>query len=81
MAIHSEDGRQIYLKSHNKSLFKGWKEGVYGKTGYTRAAQACFVGHVVKDKRTLIIAIFGCPGNTRWEDIKFIIEKYGGIDL
>ena len=79
MTIHSQDGRKIDLKSHNKSLFKGWKEGVYGKTGYTLSAQACFVGHVMKERKHLFIAVFGCT--SRWDDIKYIIEKYGGIDL
>ncbi|MBF0570176.1 MAG: D-alanyl-D-alanine carboxypeptidase [Candidatus Omnitrophica bacterium] len=81
MSVQSVDGRKIALKSHNKSLFKGWHEGVYGKTGYTRAAMACFVGVVYKGKQALIVAVFGCPGATRWDDIKFIIEHYGGIDL
>ncbi len=81
MSVKSIDGRSIALKSHNKALFKGWKQGVYGKTGYTRAAQACFIGMVQKGRQTLIVAVFGCPGSTRWDDIKFIIEHYGGIDL
>ncbi len=81
MSIHSQGGRQVFLKSHNKSLFKGWKESVYGKTGYTRAAQACFVGRVVKGRKKMIVAVFGCPGSTRWDDVKHIIEKYGGVDL
>ena len=73
--------RHDWLRSHNKALFKGWKEGVYGKTGYTNAARACFIGHVHKGKEDLIIGVFGCPGNTRWNDIKHIVEKYGGVDL
>ncbi len=81
MTITSLDGRTIALKSHNKALFKNWKQGVYGKTGYTLAAQACFIGFVNKGKQTLIVAVFGCPGSTRWDDIKFIIEHYGGVDL
>lgn len=81
MTVTSIDGRSIALKSHNKALFKGWKQGVYGKTGYTHAAQACFIGFVNKGKQTLIVAVFGCPGSTRWDDIRFIIKNYGGIDL
>jgi D-alanyl-D-alanine carboxypeptidase len=72
MTIHSQAGRKIALKSHNKALFKSWKQNVYGKTGYTRAAQACFVGTVAKNKETLIIAVFGC--SKRWDDIKYIID-------
>ncbi len=81
MTVQSVEGRKISLKSHNKALFKGWKEGVYGKTGYTRAAQACFIGVVQKKKKSLIVAVFGCPGSTRWNDVKYIVEHYGGIDL
>lgn len=77
--IYSRSGRRHYLKSHNKMLFKGWKKGIYGKTGYTRAARACFVGHVQKGKRSLIVAVFGC--SQRWDDIRRIIERYGGVDL
>ena len=77
--IYSTGGRQVNLKSHNKILFKGWKKGVYGKTGYTRAARSCFVGYTTRGKDTLIIAVFGC--SKRWNDIQRIIEHYGGIDL
>ena len=77
--IYSKDGRRFILRSHNKMLFKGWQEPIYGKTGYTRSAQSCFVGYVDKGKRRLIVAVFGCT--RRWDDIKFIIENYGGVDL
>jgi len=77
--IYSKDGRKISLKSHNKILFNDWKQKIYGKTGYTRAAQACFVGTVEKGKSTLIIAVFGCT--QRWEDIKHVVSNYGGIRL
>lgn len=77
--IYSKNGRRINLKSHNKMLFKGWKRGIYGKTGYTRAARSCFVGYVQKGSRTLIIAVFGCT--KRWDDIYRVIERYGGVDL
>lgn len=77
--IKSEAGRNIPLRTHNKALFQGWKENVYGKTGYTNAAKACFVGQVQRDNKPLIIAVFGCA--RRWEDVKFIVERYGGVDL
>jgi D-alanyl-D-alanine carboxypeptidase (penicillin-binding protein 5/6) len=77
--IYSKDGRKINLRSHNQALFKGWKRDIFGKTGYTRAARACFVGAVEKNGRQLIIAVFGC--SSRWDDVKYIIEKHAGIDL
>ena len=79
ISIHSQGGRKINLKSHNNALFKGWKKSVYGKTGYTTAAKACFVGYVGKGKEILIIAVFGC--SHRWDDVKYILEHYGGVDL
>ncbi len=78
--IRSLDGRKIYLKSHNNSLFMGdWKRKVYGKTGYTRSAGPCFVGTIKKGERTLIIAVF--KSSRRWDYIKYILKKYGGINV
>jgi D-alanyl-D-alanine carboxypeptidase (penicillin-binding protein 5/6) len=77
--IYSRDGRKITLKSHNKILFNDWKKKIYGKTGYTRAARSCFVGTLDKNAHTLIIAVFGCTD--RWNDIKHIVSRYGGVSL
>ena len=77
--IYSERGRKLLLKTHNKILFKDWKSNIYGKTGYTHAAKACFVGTIPKGKDTLIIGVFGCT--KRWDDIKHIVSKYGRISL
>lgn len=77
--IQSRDGREISLTSHNKILFRNWKRKIYGKTGYTRAAQGCFVGTLKKGNSDLIIAVFGCPN--RWEEIKHVVSKYGKIPL
>jgi D-alanyl-D-alanine carboxypeptidase (penicillin-binding protein 5/6) len=77
--IHSRSGREIALKSHNKILFKDWKQKIYGKTGYTRSAKACFIGTIQKGNSTLIIGVFGC--SDRWEDIRRIVSYYGGIPL
>ena len=77
--IHSKGGREIALKSHNKMLFLGWKKPIYGKTGYTRAAGACFVGTIQQGNNTQIIGVFGCNG--RWDVIKNIVTRYGGISL
>ena len=77
--ISSLGGRKVNLRNHNKMLFKGWKKSIYGKTGYTRAAKACFVGYFVNGKEVYIVAVFGCT--RRWDDIKYIVSKYGGIAL
>ena len=77
--IKSKAGRKISLKSHNKILFKDWKRKIYGKTGYTKAAKACFIGTLKKGKSDLIIGVFGCPN--RWRDIKHVVTKHGKIPL
>lgn len=77
--ISSLGGRKVNLRNHNKMLFKGWKKNIYGKTGYTRAAKACFVGYFMKEKEVHIIAVFGCT--RRWDDIKHIISRYSSIVL
>ena len=77
--IHSNAGRQIVLKSHNKILFNDWNQKVYGKTGYTRAAQSCFVGSLEQRGRTMIIAVFGC--SDRWKTIKSVVTRYGKVRL
>lgn len=79
--IQSRAGRVISLKNHNKILFKNWKNKIYGKTGYTRAAQGCFVGSLERGNSRLIIAVFGCSTSKRWDDIKYIVSRYGGISL
>jgi D-alanyl-D-alanine carboxypeptidase len=77
--IYSKAGRRIALRSHNKILFNSWKNKIYGKTGYTRSAGSCFVGTIDKGENTLIIGVFGC--SKRWDDIKYIVTKYGGVVL
>ena len=77
--IYSQAGRKIPLKNHNKMLFTRWGDNIYGKTGYTRAARACFVGYTTKGKDTFIIAVFGC--SRRWEDIRYIMQHYGKTAL
>lgn len=77
--ITSRGGRKISLKTHNKILFMNWARNVYGKTGYTHAAGACFVGTLQKGGSTLIIAVFNCQ--KRWDDIKNTISAYAGLKL
>ncbi|MFH1359690.1 MAG: D-alanyl-D-alanine carboxypeptidase family protein [Candidatus Omnitrophota bacterium] len=79
--IRSREGRRITLKSHNKILFMKWRRKLYGKTGYTRKAGSCFVGYIQKGRSTLVIAIFNCASGRRWQDIKYIVHRYGHIAL
>lgn len=77
--IYSKTGRKISLKNHNKILFLDWNKKIYGKTGYTKAAKSCFIGTVENGHGTFVIGVFGC--RERWDDIKYVVSKYGGIDL
>lgn len=80
--INSLGGTRYWLKSHNKILFfKEWTRKLYGKTGYTRAAGPCFVGYLErgKSKDMCILAVLGA--NRRWDDIRYIVKKYGGIKI
>lgn len=79
LIIHSKNGRRYFLKSHNKILFLRWKRPVFGKTGYTIEARSCFVGYILKGNDILIIALYGC--RRRWSDMKYILERYGHINL
>jgi D-alanyl-D-alanine carboxypeptidase len=79
LVICSKNGRECYLKSHNKTLFLNWRQHVFGKTGFTFEAQSCFVGYIPKGNDILIIAVYGC--RKRWTDMKYIIEHYGHIYL
>jgi len=79
--IYSQSGRKIVLTNHNDILFSRWKQKLYGKTGYTRSAKACFVGYGKKGDDDLIIAIFGCQSGRRWKEIKYLLSVYGGLVL
>ena len=77
--IRSLAGRRIRLDSHNQILFKGWKRNVYGKTGWTIRAKQCFLGYIMKGNDLCIISLYGATH--RWQDIRYIISRYGGISL
>lgn len=79
MVIYSSQGRKIVLDTHNQGLFKGWKRNIYGKTGWTVRAKQCFVGYVMKGNDICVISLYGATN--RWEDIRYIISRYGGIPL
>ena len=79
MVIASREGHRFFLKSHNSSLFLRWRQHVFGKTGWTIEAQACFVGYIPRGNDTLIIALYGC--HKRWTDMRYILQHYGHINL
>ncbi|MSP41294.1 MAG: D-alanyl-D-alanine carboxypeptidase [Deltaproteobacteria bacterium] len=65
--------RRISVRNHNRLLWD-FDGAIGGKTGYTVAAQKCFVGAVQRNGVTLIVAILGA--RDQWGDTKRLLE-YG----
>lgn len=65
--------RRISVRNHNRLLWN-FDGALGGKTGYTHAAQKCFVGAVQRNGTTLIVAILGA--RDQWGDTKRLLE-YG----
>lgn len=65
--------RRVSVRNHNRLLW-GYDGALGGKTGYTLAAQKCFVGAVQRNGATLIVAILGA--RDQWGDTKRLLE-YG----
>jgi serine-type D-Ala-D-Ala carboxypeptidase (penicillin-binding protein 5/6) len=65
--------RRISVRNHNRLLW-GFDGAIGGKTGYTHAAQKCFVGAVQRNGTTLIVAILGA--RDQWGDTKRLLQ-YG----
>ena len=64
--IYGSDGKRIYLKTHNKCLFKR-DNGPWGKTGYTREAKRTFVGINSSMKPEICFSIL--KAKSLWNDI------------
>jgi D-alanyl-D-alanine carboxypeptidase (penicillin-binding protein 5/6) len=65
--------RRISVRNHNRLLWD-YEGALGGKTGYTMAAQRCYVGAVQRDGVTLIVSILG--STNMWNDTKHLLE-YG----
>ncbi len=65
--------RRISVRNHNRLLWN-FDGAIGGKTGYTVAAQKCFVGAVQRNGVTLIVSILGA--RDQWGDTKRLLE-YG----
>ena len=65
--------RRISVRNHNRLLWN-FEGAIGGKTGYTFAAQKCFVGAVARNGVTLIVSILGA--RDQWGDTKKLLE-YG----
>ncbi len=65
--------RRISVRNHNRLLWD-FDGALGGKTGYTVAAQKCFVGAVQRNGTTLIVSILGA--RDQWGDTKRLLS-YG----
>lgn len=65
--------RRISVRNHNRLLWN-FDGAIGGKTGYTYAAQKCFVGAVARNGVTLIVSILGA--RDLWGDTRKLLE-YG----
>jgi D-alanyl-D-alanine carboxypeptidase (penicillin-binding protein 5/6) len=65
--------RRISVRNHNRLLWN-FDGAIGGKTGYTHAAQKCFVGAVQRNGATLFVAILG--SRNLWSDTQRLLE-YG----
>ncbi len=66
---------------HNHNAFLSMMDGALsGKTGFTAEAGYCYVGSLVRDNRTFIVALLACgwPNNKgyKWSDTRALME-YG----
>ena len=65
--------RLVSVRNHNRLLWN-FEGAIGGKTGYTYAAQKCFVGAVERNGVTLLVSILG--SRDLWRDTKRLLE-YG----
>lgn len=65
--------RRISVRNHNRLLWN-FDGAIGGKTGYTHAAQKCFVGAVARNGATLVVSVLGA--RDQWGDTKRLLE-YG----
>jgi D-alanyl-D-alanine carboxypeptidase (penicillin-binding protein 5/6) len=65
--------RRISVRNHNRLLWN-FEGALGGKTGYTLAAQKCFVGAVQRNGATLLISVLG--SRNLWGDTRQLLE-YG----
>jgi serine-type D-Ala-D-Ala carboxypeptidase (penicillin-binding protein 5/6) len=72
--------RRISVRNHNRLLWN-FDGALGGKTGYTHAAQKCFVGAVRRNGVTLIVSILGAKN--LWGDTKKLLaygfDNYQGL--
>ncbi len=76
LIIKNSAGRKIFLRNHNKMLWRS-KNEVIGKTGWTRAARHCFVGQIQAFGKTVFVSMLG--SHRLWTDLKLLAEYPFGM--
>ncbi|MEA3489758.1 MAG: serine hydrolase [Candidatus Omnitrophota bacterium] len=74
--ISGTDGREIYLKTHNKALLR-YNDAPWGKTGYTIEARRTFVG--VDPSLNPMVVFSLLKSNDLWDDIMTLKRK--GLEI
>ena len=73
--IQTANGKVFHLKNHNKMLWR--RQGIIGKTGWTRRAKFCFVGLVQGNGRETIVSVLG--SRKLWIDLNRLVNRVAGI--
>lgn len=73
--VYSLDGRAIFLRNHNKMLWRDKRE-IIGKTGWTRKAKHCFAGRIKVMQRSVSVALMG--STSMWRDLKILVDYQFG---
>lgn len=76
--IYSLKGRRLFLKNHNKMLWRDHRE-VIGKTGWTRTARHCFVGQIRVAARNVVVAMLG--SHRLWRDLRTLMDYQFGKSI
>jgi len=74
--IRSLEGRKIWLKSHNRLLWRS-PRSVIGKTGYTQGGRHCFVGRIKWGGREVLVSLLG--SHRLWRDLKILLDYQFGV--
>lgn len=76
--LYSRSGRRIFLKNHNRLLWK-IKSLVIGKTGWTRKGRACFVGRIRWQGREVLVSLLG--SHRLWQDLNVLLNYQFGAAI
>ena len=76
--IRSLEGRKIWLKNHNRFLWRT-RRSLIGKTGYTRGGRHCFVGRIKWGGREVLVSLLG--SHRLWMDLKVLLDYQLGVAL